>query len=101
MYILWQVVYLLLWLFRLLLLARIVMEVVRSLAREWRPAGRSAVAMELLYSSTDPPVKLFRRILPSLRVGGVMFDLSILILLILMSILLAVVSGLMHTAGLS
>lgn len=98
MFILWQVVYLLLWLFRLLLLARIVMEVVRSLAREWRPAGRSAVAMELLYTSTDPPVKLLRRLLPTMRLGGVMFDLSILILLVLIYILMVIVNNLMIRA---
>ena len=99
MFILWQVVYLLLWLFRLLLLARIVMEVVRSLAREWRPAGRSAVAMELLYTSTDPPVKLLRRMLPTMRLGGVMFDLSILILLVLIFILMVIVNNLIISAA--
>ena len=93
MYILWQVVYLLLWFFRLLLLARIVMELVRNFARSWRPSGRSAIAMELLYSSTDPPVKLLRRMLPNVRLGGVSFDLSILILLVLIYILMAVVAG--------
>ena len=39
--ILWQVVYLLLWLFRLALLGRIVIEFVRVFARTWRPAGAS------------------------------------------------------------
>ncbi len=92
--ILWQVVYLLLWIFRLALLGRIVIEFVRVFARTWRPAGTPAVAMELLYSSTDPPVKLFRKIIPTVKLGGVGFDLSIVVLLILVYVLMEVVARL-------
>jgi len=91
---LWQVLYLLLWLFRLALLGRIVIEFVRVFARTWRPAGAPAVGMEVLYATTDPPVKLFRKIIPTVKLGGVGFDLSILVLLILVWILLAVVERL-------
>jgi len=94
----WQVVYLLLWLFRLALLGRIVIEFVRVFARSWRPAGPPAVAMEVLYASTDPPVKLFRKIIPTVRLGGVGFDLSIVVLLILVFVLLLVVEKLAYAA---
>lgn len=94
MNILWQVIYLLLWIFRLLLLGRIVIEFVRVFARSWRPAGRPAAGMEVLYASTDPPVRLFRRIIPTVRLGGVGFDLSMLVLLIVVYILMAVVERL-------
>ena len=94
MNILWQVVYLLLWLFRLALLGRIVIEFVRVFARTWRPAGAPAIAMEVLYASTDPPVKLFRRVIPTVKLGGVGFDLSIVVLLILIWILMTVVERL-------
>ena len=94
MNILWQVVYLLLWLFRLALLGRIVIEFVRVFARTRRPAGAPAIAMEVLYASTDPPVKLFRRIIPTVKLGGVGFDLSIVVLLILIWILMTVVERL-------
>jgi YggT family protein len=90
----WQVAFLLLWIFRLLLIGRIVIEVVRMLAKTWRPAGRSAASMEVLYASTDPPVKLFRRVIPSVRLGGVGFDLSILVLFIVVWILMGVTSSL-------
>ena len=50
--------------------------------------------MELLYTATDPPVKLFRRLIPTVRLGGVGFDLSIMVLLIVVQILLSVVSRL-------
>ncbi len=90
----WQWVFLLLWLFRLAILGRIVFDIVRVFARTWRPAGASAVALEVLYSSTDPPVKLLRRIIPTVRLGGVGFDLSIIVLLIIIWILMVVVSRL-------
>jgi len=89
--ILWQIVYLLLWLFRLALLGRIVIEFIRVFARTWRPAGAPAVAMEVLYTTTDPPVKMFRKIIPTIRLGGIGFDLSIIVLLILIYILMEVV----------
>jgi YggT family protein len=50
--------------------------------------------MEVLYASTDPPVKLFRRIIPTVKLGGVGFDLSIVVLLILIWILMTVVERL-------
>ncbi len=94
MTVVWQIVFLLLWLFRLALLLRIVFEFVRMFARAWRPAGTSAVALEILYSTTDPPVKLLRRIIPTVRVGGVGFDLSIIVLLVVIYILIVIVARL-------
>jgi YggT family protein len=88
--IVWQIAYLLLWIFRLLILGRIVIELVRAIAKTWRPAGRSAATMEVLYATTDPPVKLFRRVIPPLRLGGVGFDLSIIVLFIVVAILMGV-----------
>ena len=89
----WQLVFLLLWLFRLAILGRIVFDIVRVFARSWHPAGGSAIALEILYSSTDPPVKLLRRIIPTVRLGGVGFDLSIIVLLIVIYILIQFVVG--------
>ena len=89
----WQLCFLLLWLFRLALLGRIVFDVVRVLARTWRPVGGSAVALEVLYSSTDPPVKLLRRMIPTVRLGNVGFDLSMIVLLVVVWILMDLVVG--------
>ena len=98
MNVLWQIVWLLLWFFRLALLGRIVIEFVRVFAKTWRPAGTPAVAMEVLYVTTDPPVKLFRKVIPTVRLGGVGFDLSIIVLLIIVYILMEVVSRLAFAA---
>lgn len=83
-------IYYLLFFFWLLLTARIVVELVRSFAREWRPAGASAVALETVYVVTDPPVRLLRRVIPVVRVGGVGLDLSIMVLLLAVFILMNV-----------
>ncbi|WP_143218881.1 YggT family protein [Actinokineospora bangkokensis] len=65
----------------LLLTARVVVEFVRMFARDWRPAGGVAVTLETIYTVTDPPVRLVRRIIPTVRIGGVGLDLSIMVLL--------------------
>lgn len=67
---------------RTLLLVRIVLEIITSYARSYRPRGLVLVLFEIVFTVTDPPVKLLRRWIPPLRLGGVSLDLSILILLI-------------------
>ncbi|WP_031468542.1 YggT family protein [Sciscionella sediminilitoris] len=64
-----------------LLTGRIIVELTRSFARDWRPAGGVAVTLETIYTMTDPPVKLLRRLIPMVRIGGVGLDLSIMVLL--------------------
>ena len=68
--------------FWLLLIARVVIEFIRSFARDWRPRGATVVVLEIILTLTDPPVKLLRRIIPQLTVGAVRFDLSIMVLLL-------------------
>lgn len=84
------VLYYVLFFFWLLLMARIVAELVRSFAREWVPGGASAVALEMVFTATDPPVKMLRRVIPVVRIGGVGLDLSIMVLLLVVFILMSV-----------
>jgi len=74
--------------FWLLLTARVVVEYVRAFAREWRPAGGVAITLETIYTVTDPPVRLARRVIPTIRIGGVGLDLSIMVLLLVVFILM-------------
>lgn len=74
--------------FWLLLTARIVIELVRVFARDWRPAGGVAIALESIYTVTDPPVRLLRRVIPTVRIGGVGLDLSIMVLLLIVYIVM-------------
>jgi YggT family protein len=76
----------------ILLIARFVLDWVQMFARNWRPRGIVLVFCEGLYSLTDPPLRAVRRVIPPLRLGSVMLDLSPMILLIAISILRAVVA---------
>ncbi len=80
-----------LWIYILLILARIVIEWTRQFARRWRPAGGAAVGVELVYVATDPPIKLLRRLVPPLQLGTVSLDLSVIILLIVLIVVRVVI----------
>ena len=71
-----------LFLFWLLLIARVVVEFIRSFSRDWQPKGFTVMVLEVMLTLTDPPVKLLRRLIPPLTVGAVRFDLSIMVLLL-------------------
>jgi YggT family protein len=71
-----------LFVFWLLLIARVVVEFLRSFSRDWQPKGLTVVILELIMTVTDPPVKLLRRLIPQLTIGAVRFDLSIMVLLL-------------------
>jgi len=72
-----------LFVFWLLLIARVVVEFIRSFSRDWHPRGATVVVLEVIMTLTDPPVRLLRRIIPQLTIGAVRFDLSIMVLLLL------------------
>lgn len=85
------ILYFALFLYLLLLLGRFVVEMVQSFAHRWRPSGPAVVVIEIVFSLTDPPVKLLRRLIPPLPLGPVRLDLSLLIVLIVLSISMQVV----------
>ena len=78
-----QVIGFALFLFWLLLIARIVVEFIRSFSRDWHPRGATVVVLETIMTITDPPVNLLRRIIPQLTIGSVRLDFSIMVLLLL------------------
>ena len=90
----WAAVGLALLVFYLMVVARLIAETTRSFARSWRPAGATAVGLEVIYSVTDPPMKLLRRLIPPLRVGGMSLDVSIFVLFIIIFILQQIVGSL-------
>ncbi|MCV7194659.1 YggT family protein [Mycolicibacterium brumae] len=71
-----------LFLFWLLLIARIVIEFIRTFSRDWQPRGFTVVVLEVILTVTDPPVKLLRRVIPPLNIGSVRLDLSVMVLLL-------------------
>jgi YggT family protein len=86
-----QVVYLLLYGFLLILLARFVMSAVLQYGRRWHPGRGAAAAMEVVWTVTDPPLKVLRRMIPPLRIGTVSVDLASLLLLVILFVLMNVV----------
>lgn len=88
-----SIIYFVLWVAVLLLIARFVLDWVQMLARQWRPRGFIAVLCEGIYSVTDPPLRAVRGVIPPLRLGAVMLDLSPMILLIGIFILQRIVAA--------
>ncbi|PID96003.1 MAG: YggT family protein [Actinomycetales bacterium] len=86
----WQVVSLLLFLFLVLLIARLVLVYVRMFARSWRPQGVVLVAAEVVYTVTDPPLRMVRRIIPPLTIGGLRIDLAFIVLFLITSTLMGI-----------
>lgn len=84
--------------FWFLLLARIIVEMIQSFSRDWRPSGVLAVIFEILFTITDPPVKALRRLIPPVRLGAVALDLSVIVLFIGIIVLQAVIQGVLIPA---
>ena len=85
-----------LWIFMLLLFARMILSWVPVLVRDWQPRGPMLVAAEIVYSITDPPLRALRKVLKPVRVGNVSLDLAFLGLFLLVSVLMQVNRMLMY-----
>lgn len=72
----------LLGLYLLILLGRVVLDWIQLFARRWRPSGVVLLLANFVYALTDPPLRMIRRSVPFLRVGGLGIDLSFLFLYI-------------------
>ncbi|MBN1092425.1 YggT family protein [Blastococcus sp. TML/M2B] len=94
MALLWLILYVVLTVFLVLLFARFIVDWVMVLARSWRPAGAVAAGLELVYSTTDPPLKAVRRVIPPLNLGTIRLDLGFMVVLIAVVILRGIVGGL-------
>ncbi|MGO2314010.1 MAG: YggT family protein [Brachybacterium tyrofermentans] len=87
------VLYLAVLLYLIVLIARLVLEWIQSYARDFRPRGIVLVLFEVVFTLTDPPVKGLRRLIPPLRLGSIVLDLSLMILLVVGWILLSVLAS--------
>lgn len=59
-----------------ILIARMIISWIPLLAPQWRPKGLIATGFEVIYTLTDPPIKLLRKVIPPLNLGGVSLDLA-------------------------
>lgn len=85
-----QVLSLVVVVFLIFLLARAVLDWVQFFAHDWRPKGVALVVAEAVYTVTDPPLKLLRRLIPPLRLGNVSIDVAYMVLFAVCWVLLAV-----------
>lgn len=89
-----QILELVLRLYFFVLIARLVFDWVQVFARDWRPKGPILVLANGVYAATDPPLRVLRRVIPPLRLGGVALDLAFLVLILLVGIAQQLVRGL-------
>ena len=85
--IVFQILYILLYLFTMVLLTRFVLSAVLQYGRRWQPSRGASAALEAVWSVTDPPLKALRRVIPPLRIGNVSLDLASIVLLVILFVL--------------
>lgn len=85
-----QIAAILIWLldiFRIVLLARIILDWVRAMNPSFRPKGIFLVLAELAYTLTDWAIKPLSKLIKPIKVGGGYLDLSIIALFVVLIIL--------------
>lgn len=78
--------------YQLVLLARVVLDFVQILARDWYPTGFLLVVVNFVYKLTDPPLRWLAKYIPPLRLGAVSLDMGFLVLFFGVQILMMIVS---------
>ncbi|MFD5600510.1 YggT family protein [Leucobacter sp. NPDC058333] len=73
--------------------ARFVLDWITVLNRNFRPRGFWAVLVEFVYTITDPPIRMFRKVFPPIRLGQVALDLGWMLTMIACWILIAILSA--------
>ena len=68
------VIYWLLQAYFFALIGRFIFDLILSVNRGWRPRGFTVAVVESIYTITDPPLKLVRKVLPPLRLGVMQID---------------------------
>lgn len=84
-----SVLYLVTLLFIIVLLVRLVYDWVQTFARLWKPRGFSLLVAEIVYSVSDPPLKIVRKFVPPLRFGGISLDVAFFLVLVLSYVFLS------------
>ena len=90
MRLIFEVAYLVVFLFFITLVTRLVLDWIQVFSRDWRPRGVVLVVAEAVYSVTDPPLKALRRVLPPLRLGAIQLDLAFTVLFLIVVVLLGI-----------
>ena len=89
-----SIAYYLLLLYFFVLWGRFILDLVANFSRGWRPRGFGLVVSEFVFALSDPPIRLVRRVIPTIRIGGFALDFAWSIVMIVTLILLSVTSAL-------
>jgi YggT family protein len=88
------VLYYALAIYLVLLVGRLIIDILQNYSRSWTPSGPLVVVAEVVFTATDPPLRLLRRYIRPLRLGSVAIDLSYTLLFVIIIVLLVVVGNL-------
>src|SRR6202020_2261996 len=65
-----------------LLIGRLILSWIQAFSRgpdRWQPRGILLILVELVFTATAPPLRLLRRVIPTVRFGSVALDLSFMV----------------------
>lgn len=86
MHVVGLIIALLLQVYFIVLIGRMILSWVPVLVNGWEPRGVALVACEVIYSLTDPPLRVLRKVFRPVRIGSFALDIAFLVLMILLSI---------------
>lgn len=69
--------------------ARIVLDFVRQLRRDWKPKGFWLAVSVTILAITDPILRVARKVIKPVRVGQVQVDLAVFIVMVLLLVIAA------------
>lgn len=89
------VLYSIVGLYTLFVIIRLIIEMIQSFSKHFDPPRWFMVAGEFFFVVTDPPIKLLRRYIPPLPLGGVALDVSVIVLFLALAVLQALIRGIL------
>lgn len=93
------IAYVLIVLYFFVMWARFILDLASNFSREWRPKGFGLVLAEIVFTLTDPPLRIARRIIPRFRVGPAAVDFSWAAVMLVVIILMYTAAALSSSAG--
>lgn len=77
-------------LYTYVLWARLILDWVVVLKRDFRPKGFMLILVDSVYRLTDPPLRLVRKVVPPIRLGNIMLDVAWIIVIVACRIIIAI-----------
>ncbi|MDR0415706.1 MAG: YggT family protein [Propionibacteriaceae bacterium] len=74
--------------YEFVLIVRVVMSWVLAASPDWTPRGPTLVLSEVVYTVTDPPIKLVGRVVKPVRLGRFALDLSVIVVFVIIGMLM-------------